>query len=234
MDGQAKGLIEQLQDAVARVRGYSYDVWMSTDLNDEASVTQSSQLVRALNKPLQNLSDAVAEVTGVIQKFAGIGDEAVTDASAQSNAPGDAVTQTKRLKEFSLTGEYTNRFPYGFRLLGQSYLGVSVWARLYEMVLQLLAQRDPVKFQSLPDNREFQGGRKHGSDDYRMPFARAAETLHSPYRVTQDTYADIGYSANYICVNIGKLLNEFGIPESEFALYVRKSHRQSPPVEAEE
>lgn len=235
MNAQAKTLIEQLQDVVARVRGYSYDVWMSTDLADDTSVMRSSQLARALKDPLNHLRKAASEVTDVIQQFAGIDlDEgSVSDAATLSTATDEAVSQTKALKVFSLAGDYTNRFPYGFRLLGQSYLGVSMWARLYEVVLQRLAQSDPVRFQNLPDNKEFQGGRKHGSDEYRMPFARAAKTLHSPYQVTGDVYADIGYSASYICVNISKLLKEFRIPESEFQLYLRRSDRKSPPVEKE-
>jgi hypothetical protein len=98
----------------------------------------------------------------------------------------------------------------------KAFKDVSTWRRLYRLVCGILAERDPEKFESLPDNPDFRTSRGNRS------FSEDPDGLHNALKVPAGLYAEAKLSANSIRDHIRKLLHTFDIPEEEMTIYLRQ------------
>jgi hypothetical protein len=101
-------------------------------------------------------------------------------------------------------------------LQGQPYTGVSTWRRVFELVCRQLAEADPDRFRSLPENPKFIT--KHGH----RGFSTEPGKLRVGSPIAEGVYAEVHFSANDLRDSIKRLLTEFGIGPENMVIYLRE------------
>ncbi len=111
---------------------------------------------------------------------------------------------------------FTHTPPITLLFEGQIYDKLHTWPSLYKLVCRLLAERDRERFANLPDRPMAVGS---GGIRY---FGRSSAGMYALVEIMPGVYADTHLSANSICKLIGRLLDEFGIPKTALAIFLRE------------
>ncbi len=116
---------------------------------------------------------------------------------------------------YSLDTVLTNKKPSAFSLYGRKYDAES-WKAVLLGTCSVLGHMDPMLLASLEFDQELQGRK-------RPYFSKDGMTLDSPAKVPDaDLYVETHVSARYLRKMLTKILQKFGVPLSEFQIYLKK------------
>lgn len=111
---------------------------------------------------------------------------------------------------------FTYKQPFGFILEDAAYKGIKTWKNLYLPVLKILKEKDPEKFNHLPDEERFISNRGNPL------FSREKAKLRIEEKIGPGFYAEINLSANNIRDNIKVLLAYFQIELNSMQIFLRE------------
>jgi hypothetical protein len=195
------------------------DVGHSINYRDAASRQAANQFLDAYGQKLDDFERLAGEIADLIR-----GRQGIAAAEAPGSRSGTLVTPGEpafRGRPHFLTEEFTFTRPMGFTLQGQSFRDTTSWADVYVTVCQQLARQQPNRFAALPDHPDFITVQNN------WMFARDKRQIHNKPRLIADgIYAELTLSANAIRDRILKLLREFGIPEREVQIYLRREQAE--------
>ncbi len=116
---------------------------------------------------------------------------------------------------YGLDTVLTNKKPAAFSLYGRKYEAES-WKAVLLGTCSVLGHIDPMLLASLEFDEELQGRK-------RPYFSKDGMTLDSPAKVPDaDLYVETHVSARYLRKMLTKILRKFGVPLTEFQIYLKK------------
>jgi hypothetical protein len=196
------------------------EILRANDYTKPADLKASYEFMEAYYDEVQTLDEIVQTLSALIEDHTGAdldeGPEIAETAAGEDGDPDRIIEALDREEPHSLDEDFTYRRPFGFVLLGRGYQNVRTWKRLYEQVCQQMAERDPDRFDELPEMERFhtQYGNQY--------FARDPEVLRSPRMITDSVYAETHFSANGLSSRIEELLDAYGVPADDMTIYLRE------------
>lgn len=214
---RTREILKDLESVRENLLALSDDIWLSIDHNDSDALDEGVQFKRAYNEKMASFDALASELSAMVQQFTSVrleSEEATGEGDEDENER--IVRDLNREEPHTLAEDFTFRRPHGYILEAKGASGITTWRRLYELVCQRLARRDPERFHSLPDHPDFVSNRGH------RQFAREPASMRSATLIDGEIYSEINLSANALRDVLRKLLAVFEIPETELTLYLRE------------
>ncbi|MEW5920809.1 MAG: hypothetical protein AB1796_07675 [Bacillota bacterium] len=124
---------------------------------------------------------------------------------------------TDRTTAYTLFENYTYKRPHAFEMINQT-VNVRDWKDMLMETCKKLTKINKDLILRFPDDPKFNGKKI-------SYFSDKPETMRSPRRIeTLDLFVETNFSANHIRNLIIKMLNHYGIPLSEYKIYLRADY----------
>jgi hypothetical protein len=211
--------LTELENVRENLLALSDDIWLEIDHNDSEAVKKGAEFKLAYNEKMAEFERVAQELSDLVQRFAGIdmtGDEEEAGRATDTATRDRVIMDLDKQERHDLTEDFRYKRPYGFVLGEMVVKKARTWRRMFELVCRALAERDPERFKSLPDNNDFVSNRGFAY------FARDPVHLRTPMELPRGIYAEANLSANSIRDRIRNLLRTFGVPEDKMVVYLRQ------------
>ena len=217
MADRIRSLLQDLEQLREGLLALSDDIWLSIDHNDTEAMREGVAFKAQYNEKIVAFDRVAGELSALVQQFTQVKIDAEPAMSAERTAATERMIRDLDQQEpHTLDEDFTYKRPYGFTLGDAAQSGLVTWKRLYQLLCSHLEQRDPQRFQQLPDNPAFVSRRGHPA------FSRDPHVLRLPMPLSAGLFAEANLSANHIRDQITLLLDEFGIDRSALHLYLRQ------------
>lgn len=214
---RVRRILEDLEAVRENLLALSDDIWLSIEHNDPQALEEGIEFKRRYNEKMAGFDRLAGELSEIVQGFTSVRLEETERGGTESHDENARIVrELDREQPHTLDEDFTFRRPHGFVLDGQAATGITTWRRLYELVCQQLARRDPDRFRSLPSNPIFISSRGH------CEFNTNPAELRSPMFVAEGIHAEINHSANALRDLMRELLTQFSIPADQFRIYLRE------------
>ena len=221
MNKITRTILEELETVRESLLSLSDDIWLSIDHNDTEAMERGCKFKSIYNGKMQDFDSLSSEISELVQNFTHVNLQSKESDGSVGDTDNDRLVRELRKDEpHSLFENFTFKRPHGFILKGTAITGVITWKRLYTRLCESLYRLDPQTFHALPKNEEFISS--HGNP----MFSEDNVNFHTSISVG-GLYANAHFSANGFRDSIGKLLGEFGIPASEFDIFLREDRDAS-------
>lgn len=191
------------------------DIQHDADNRDPVARRESLAVLTEFNVKFEPLERAVAGMIEFIERVTGV----QRDAGGTSAPELMPVMRTVRALDpnepHAITEDFRWTKPNGFMLSDQK-AQASAWNQLYALFCTRLAERDPKRFEGLPDVPEFSDSNPSSG------FSRSPAPFRDVISLPHGVYCEGSLSARNIASNIRRLLAHFGIPEGEIVVYLRE------------
>ncbi|HEX9035360.1 MAG TPA: hypothetical protein VF808_00045 [Ktedonobacterales bacterium] len=193
------------------------DIQRNIDPHDRVARAEGPRRLAEYAEQLDAFESVSTELRALIERITGVDmrREVENTTPRTDEANRQALAQLQHMQPHSLTEDFTSTRPFGLVLIGRAYADARTWRRVYQFVCQLLAKRDPDRYNRLPDVSPFR-------DNLTSRFERGPQGFHVPLPLALDLYCEANVSAKGITGNIRRLLAYFSIPESEMVVYLRE------------
>lgn len=214
---RVRRILEDLEAVRENLLALSDDIWLSIEHNDAQALEEGVDFKRRYNEKMADFDRLANELSSMVQGFTSVRLEEAEQAGAESDDQNARlIRDLDREQPHSLDEDFTFRRPNGLVFDGQATTGITTWRRVYELVCQHLARRDPERFRALPANPVFLSRRGHSE------FSTSAADLRSPMYVADGIYAEINHSANALRDRMRELLAVFEIAPDRLRIYLRQ------------
>lgn len=216
---RVRQILTNLEHVRESLFALSDDIWLNIDHNDPDALNEGVTFKRVYNEKMIGFNQQASGLSDLIQHFTHVSLE--TPISAHSGRNGVAeneriIRELDRDTPHTLSEDMSYKRPYGFVLQGQAYKDIATWQRVYKLTCFQLARTHPNLFAALDTHPDFISRR--GNKD----FSRNPEELRMPLELSHGMYAEANLSANNIRDRVKKLLQAFGIGQSECVIYLRE------------
>jgi hypothetical protein len=215
--------IRQILTDLERVRenllALSDDIWLSIDHNDAEALKEGVQFKLAYNDKLERFTQLAEDLSALVQQFTSVPLNAPEQADGGKRSTAEnqrIIRELDRGTPHTLDDSFMYKRPHGFVLEGRAYQNVPTWRRVYELVCQQMAEKDPERFAALPDNPKFTTRYGHKA------FSNDRTELRIASHIAEGVYAEVHFSANDLRDSIKRLLTEFGVPHESMVIYLRE------------
>lgn len=216
MNKITRTILEDLEAVREGLMSLSDDIWLSIDHNDTAAMERGCKFKSTYNGKMQAFDSLSSEISELVQNFTHVNLQSKENDGSFGDTDNERLVQELRSDQpHSLYENFTFKRPHGFILKGTAITGVITWKRLYTRFCESLYRIDPQTFRDLPKNQGFISS--HGNP----MFSEAKDNFHTSISVG-GLYANAHFSANGFRDSIRKLIGAFGIPASEFDIFLRE------------
>lgn len=192
-------------------------VWLDIDHRNPAALASGVQFIQTYNEKVATFDTLASELSQMIQQFTHVRLEGEASDVQKAGALNErTVHELDHATPHSLNEDFTFKRPYGFTFNGRTFTDIATWRRMYEVFCRQLADLDPVRFASLPDNRAFLR-----PINGRHAFVRSPQELRGPSH-NSGIYGEMWYSANGLRDNMIRLLGAFGMKVDDVTIYPRQ------------
>lgn len=217
MEDRVKRILTNLETVRQNLLELSDDIWLSIDHNDTQALDEGVQFKRTYNEKLMDFDSLASDISDLVQGFTTVRIDEVATAEPSEQSTAESQRIIKELDKdlpHTLSEDFTYTRPYGFVLSGYAVNNLLTWRQLYGALCKALAERDPARFDALPNNPRFISRRKQFSAD--------PKELRNAQRIARDIYAEVHWSANSLRDVMIKLLDEFGLDQDDLKVYLRQ------------
>jgi hypothetical protein len=219
MEERVRTILTDLERVRENLLALSDDIWLSIDHNDADALKEGVQFKLAYNQRLDSFTQSAEELSGLIQKFTSVPLNAPEPAEGGKKGSAEnerIIRELDRSAPHTLEESFIYKRPYGFVLQGKAYQEVPTWRRVYELVCQQMAEKDPKRVAALPTNPKFITKYGHKA------FSKDQKELRVGSHIADGVYVEVHFSANGIRDGIKDLLAEFGVDPADMAIYLRE------------
>lgn len=220
MTNTIREILRDLERVRENMLALSDDIWLGIDHNDPDALDAGYTFKRDYNKHMIEFDRLASEISGLVQTFTAVKiegpDEGATLSETEQQKRERLIRDLDKSQPHAISESFTYKRPYGFKLCGEAFVDLVCWRRVLELVCHVLARRDRVRFEALPDNPEFHSNRGNSL------FTRDPTRLRAPTRITDTVHVECHMSANHIRDFIRDLLRAFAIAEEQMNIYLRQ------------
>lgn len=217
MNQRIRNILEDLEAVRENLLALSDDIWLSIDHNDPEALDRGYQFKKTYNDKLAAFDALASDLSELVQHFTAIRLEAAEETGTDDEAENERIVrELNRDEPHRIDEDFTYIRPHGFILDGKGTIGITNWRRLYEVLCQQLAKRDPERFRSLPDHIDHISNRGHRA------YNTNPDRLRRASKIAEGIYAEVNLSANHIRNEIRRLLKTFEIPEEDLQIFFRE------------
>lgn len=212
----------QLREALERINedllALSDDIWLNIDHNDTDMLKKGVAFKEAFNEQQSNFAAASQGIIEVLENYAPPEEQATNEPTTKrTRAQRDRkIAELDRHKPHSLKEEFAYKRPYGMKLEGEAYIGLTTWKAIYRQVFKHLAAKNKSKFSKLDQS---EGVISRRGNAY---VSKDKDAVRQAMSIGSGLYAEVNLSANLIRDSIARLLSEFSISHSEITFYLRE------------
>jgi hypothetical protein len=194
------------------------DMLLGIDPRDNESLKAGTQFLTAFNESVSQFAEIASSIETSIKQHFGINPEEdeLEQETVDRQGRERIVKELDKTARHSLKENFTYKRPFGFILEDAAYKGIKTWKNLYLHVLKILREKDPEKFDHLPEEERFISNRGNPL------FAREKTKLRIEEKLGPAFYAEINLSANNIRDNINTLLSYFQIDPHNMQVFLRE------------
>jgi len=216
--GKINEILDRLNTLQEDLLSLPDDILLSIDPRDNESLENGTQFLKSFNESLSQFANSASGVEAQIKEHFGINpeEEDVERETIGRQKRERIVQELDKTARHSLDENFTYKRPFGFILENAAYKGIKTWKNLYLHVLKILKEKDPEKFNHLPNEERFISNRGNPL------FARGKSKLRIEEKVGPEFYAEINLSANNIRDNIKALLAYFQIGPDNMQIFLRE------------
>jgi hypothetical protein len=215
-----KAKANQLREALERINEdlltLSDDIWLGIDHNDAKALEEGVAFKKSFNEQQEGFAGAAQGIIELLSNYSPP-EETTTPASKRSRAQRERKTEElDRHKPHTLLEDFAYKRPYGMKLEGEAYTGLTTWKAVYRQVFHHLEAKDKTTFSRL-DQSDLATSRRGNAY-----LSKDKSAVRQAMPVGSGLFAEVNLSANLIRDSIGRLLDEFAIPHSEITFYLRE------------
>lgn len=217
-----KAKANQLREALERINEdlltLSDDIWLGIDHNDAQALEEGVAFKKAFNAQQAGFARAAQGIIEVLENYAAPQQEVTPEPQVtRSRAQRDRkVEELDRHQVHSLKEDFAYKRPFGMKLEGEAYTGLTTWKAIYRQVFKHLETKDKAKFGKL-DRSEAAISRRGNAY-----ISKEASAVRQAMPIGSGLFAEVNLSANLIRDSITRLLDEFSIPHAEITFYLRE------------
>jgi hypothetical protein len=217
-----KDKAHQLRETLERINEdlltLSDDIWLGIDHNDATALEEGVTFKKAFNAQQAGFAQAAQGIIELLENYAPPEDQEPSEqATKRTRAQRERkTTELDRHKPHNLNEEFAYKRPYGMKLEGEAYTGLTTWKAVYRQVFKHLAAKNKSKFSKLDQS---EGVVSRRGNAY---VSKDKEAVRQAMSIGSGLYAEVNLSANLIRDSIGRLLDEFTIPHSKITFYLRE------------
>jgi len=211
------GILTDLEGVNEDLLNLYEDIQRNIDPRDRVARAEGPRRLAEYAEKLDAFEAVSGELRELIERITGVDmrREVENTTPRTDEANKRALAQLQRMQPHPLTEDFTSTRPFGLVFMGRAYANARTWRRVYQFVCQQLAERDPDRYNKLPNISPFR-------DNLTSRFERTPEGFHVPLSLALDLYCEANVSARGITSNIRRLLAYFNIPERELVIYLRE------------
>jgi hypothetical protein len=217
MNDRTRDILEDLEAVRENLLALSDDIWAGVDLQDLTAFDDGVRFMRSFIEKRTAFDQLATELSVLIQQYTQVSLEASEETGQEDREQNERIIQDLNREEpHTIDEDFTYRRPHGFILDGKATVGITTWQRLFELVCRQLHQRDPGRFVTLIENRDFISSQGHHI------VTHDADSLRKALQIDTDLSIECNLSANGIRDMIRRLLVAFGLPSSQLQLFLRQ------------
>ncbi|GMV65727.1 MAG: hypothetical protein AMXMBFR75_15250 [Candidatus Hinthialibacteria bacterium] len=218
MNKSIRNILTDLEHVHENLLSLSDDIWLSIDHNDQEALNEGVAFKKRYNEKMIAFGKLASAISSLVQEYTNIQIEEhqVEPWTSPRESRDRFIKDMDKLQPHSLDESFTYKRPYGFVLEDQGYKEIVTWRRVYELFLKQLAAKSPDTFTALCENPDYHSNRGNPT------FSQDPLKLRSAMPVTDGIHAESNLSANSIRDLMKRLLETFGIPETEVKIYLRE------------
>ena len=218
-----KEILDDLNNLQENLLSLPDDMLLSLDSRDNESLEKGTRFIMAFNENLDRFTEVSSKIATQIKSHFSINPEEdeIEQESDNLQKRDRIVKELDRTAPHTLEENFTYKRPYGFVLEDAAYKGLKTWKNLYLNVLNILREKDPEKFDQLPEEERFIS--KRG----KSLFSKNDKDLRIGERLESGIFVEVNFSANTIRNNIKELLEHFQINMKSMKIYLREDRDAS-------
>ena len=218
-----KEILDDLNNLQENLLSLPDDMLLSLDPRDNESLEKGTRFIMAFNENLDRFTEVSSKIATQIKSHFNINPEEdeIEQESDNLQKRDRIVKELDRTAPHTLEENFTYKRPYGFVLEDAAYKGLKTWKNLYLNVLNILREKDPEKFDQLPEEERFIS--KRG----KPLFSKNDKDLRIGERLESGIFVEVNFSANTIRNNIKELLEHFQINMKSMKIYLREDRDAS-------
>lgn len=214
---RTRQILEDLEAVRENLLALSDDIWLSIDHNNPQALDAGVEFKRAYNAKSADFDVIANELSELVQRYTSIRLEEAEESGGTDQDQNDRIiAELNREEPHRLSENFTYKRPHGFILHEKGTTGITTRKRLYQLVMQQLAERDLARLRSLCDHPDFTT--THGNTTFNSDPGRLREVL----QLGDQLYAESHFSANGIRDVIKRVLKAFEIPQDELQIFLRQ------------
>ena len=192
------------------------DVGQSINVRDAAAWEASKTFIDGYHVALGQFETASHDISELIRQKVGIAIQDMPGNRAGIVTKPYDPTFTSRRAHY-LGEDFTFTRPVGFTLGEQAFTGVTTWRELLITLCRYLAEQNPQRFANLPENPKL-----ISQQNYPL-FRHTPTSEHRKWApIMPDVYVYVHLSADDTCKWISRLLENFGVPETNLKIYLKR------------
>ena len=217
-----KDKANQLREALERINEdlltLSDDIWLGIDHNDAQALEEGVTFKKAFNAQQAGFAQAAQGIIEVLETYAAPSTPEATESTpTRSRSQRDRkVAELDHHKPHTLLEDFAYKRPYGMKLEGEAYTGLTTWKAIYRQVFKHLEAKDKSRYSKI-DRGEAAVSRRGNAY-----LSKDKSAVRQAMPIGSGHFAEVNLSANLIRDSIARLLNEFSIPHSEITFYLRE------------
>lgn len=219
MKAKANQLREALEQINEDLLTLSDDIWLNIDHNDAEALEEGVAFKKAFNEQQAGFAKAAQGIIEVLENYVAPQTPDPTESTTASHNRTQKerkVAELDRHKPHNLKENFAYKRPYGMKLEGEAYTGLTTWKAIYRQVFKHLKTKDAQRFARLDQSEAAMSRRGNAY------YSKDTSAIRQPNAIGCGLYAEFNLSANHIRDSIARLLNEFSIPHSKITFYLRE------------